>query len=102
DLIFMDISMPGLSGLELSEMVKNIAQIVFVTAYPEHALKGFELAATDYLLKPINYSRFLKACQLAEARKLTGTPQSPKAEILFVKDGFDWVAVQLNELLYIR
>ncbi|OJW34895.1 MAG: DNA-binding response regulator [Sphingobacteriales bacterium 46-32] len=102
DLIFMDISMPGLSGLELSEMVKNIAQIVFVTAYPEHALKGFELAATDYLLKPINYSRFLKACQLAESRKLTGTPQSPKAEILFVKDGFDWVAVQLNELLYIR
>lgn len=102
DLIFMDISMPGLSGLELSEMVNNIAQIVFVTAYPEHALKGFELAATDYLLKPINYSRFLKACQLAETRKLTGNLKTSKTEILFVKDGFDWVPVKLNELLYIR
>lgn len=102
DLIFLDISMPGLSGLELAELVKNSAQIVFVTAHPEYALHGFELAATDYLLKPINYSRFLKACQLAENRKIPGEPKPAKAEILFVKDGFNWLPVRLDELLYIR
>ncbi|SJZ63497.1 LytR/AlgR family response regulator transcription factor [Sediminibacterium ginsengisoli] len=102
DLVFMDISMPGLSGLELAEMVKNMAQIVFVTAHPEHAIKGFELAATDYLLKPINYDRFLKACQLAETRKFAGDLRPAKDEILFVKDGFNWVSVKLDELLYIR
>lgn len=102
DLIFMDISMPGLSGLELAEMVRNMAQVVFVTAYSEYALNGFELAATDYLLKPINYSRFLKACQLAETRKFAGELKPARAETLFVKDGFNWLSVKINELLYIR
>lgn len=102
DLIFLDISMPGLSGLELAEMVGNSAQVVFVTAHPEYALHGFELAATDYLLKPINYSRFLKACQLAETRRNPGEQRSGKGDILFVKDGFEWLPVRLEELLYIR
>ncbi len=102
ELIFMDISMPGLSGLELAEMVNNTAQVVFVTAHPEYAIKGFELAATDYLLKPINYGRFLKACQLAENRKFARDLKPAKDEILFVKEGFNWVPVKLGELLYIR
>jgi two-component system LytT family response regulator len=102
DLIFVDISMPGLSGLEFAEMVKDKAQLIFVTAYPEHALKGFELAATDYLLKPINFSRFLKACELAEKRKLSGDLKPVITESLFVKDGYKWISVKLNELLYIR
>lgn len=102
DLVFMDISMPGLSGLELAEMVKNWVQIIFVTAHPEYALNGFELAATDYLLKPINYNRFLKACQLAETRKITGELKPAKSEVLFVKDGFNWIPVRLNQLLYIQ
>lgn len=100
-LVFLDISMPGLSGLEFAEMVKHKAQIVFTTAYPEYALKGFELAATDYLLKPINFSRFLKACQLAERRSTENiTVASPDS--LLVKDGHNWVPVKLDDLLYIR
>ncbi|GGH71010.1 DNA-binding LytR/AlgR family response regulator [Filimonas zeae] len=98
DVVFADISMPGLSGLEFAEMVKHRVQVVFTTAYPEHALKGFELAATDYLLKPINFSRFLQATQLAESRM-----QPPAApENLFVKDGHSWLALPLADLLYAR
>lgn len=102
DLIFLDISMPGLSGLEFAEMVKHQAQVVFATAYPEHALKGFELAATDYLLKPINFSRFLQACQLAESRVQSEHSRITQPECLFVKDGHTWIAVKLDELLYVR
>lgn len=80
DVVFADISMPGLSGLEFAGMVKHRVQVVFTTAYPEHALKGFELAATDYLLKPINFSRFLQATQLAESRMQP--PRLPKTCLL--------------------
>src|SRR5690554_7861906 len=68
DLIFLDISMPDISGLEFASLIKEQVMIVFTTAYSEHAIKGFELAATDYLLKPINFDRFLQACQLVESR----------------------------------
>ena len=102
DLIFLDISMPDISGLELASMIKKEVQIIFTTAYVEHALKGFDLAATDYLLKPINFPRFLQACQLAESRILAGHKKVPYQESLFVKDGHNWLQVRLSELLYIK
>jgi two-component system, LytTR family, response regulator len=102
DLVFADISMPGLSGLEFAEMIKGQAQVVFTTAYSEHALKGFELAATDYLLKPINFGRFLQACQLAESRVQSGNIKAGEPKTFFVKDGYNWVPIKLDELLYIR
>lgn len=102
DLVFVDISMPGLSGLEFAEMIKHKAQVVFTTAYPEHALKGFELAATDYLLKPVNFSRFLQACQLAESRVQSGYVNVAQPETFFVKDGHNWLSITLDEVLYIR
>ena len=102
DLVFLDISMPDISGLEFAEMVKHQTQIIFTTAYPEHALKGFDLAATDYLLKPINFSRFLQACQLAEGRVKTSTTNQTERESLFVKDGHNWIQIKFNEILYIQ
>jgi two-component system LytT family response regulator len=101
DLIFLDISMPDVSGLEFAVMVPHKVQIIFTTAYPEHALKGFELAATDYLLKPVNFTRFLKACQLAEARDTSNTKDEAEKTI-FVKDGHNWVQIKLSEILYIQ
>lgn len=101
DLIFLDISMPDISGLEFGQMMKGKAQIIFTTAFSEHALKGFDLAATDYLLKPINFSRFLQACQLAESR-IKSEPGISRPESLFVKDGHNWLCVKLSDLLYIR
>lgn len=102
DVVFLDISMPDISGLEFAEMVKHQTQIIFTTAYPEHALKGFELAATDYLLKPINFARFLQACQLAEGRVKPSTTNQTERESLFVKDGHNWIQIKFNDILYIQ
>jgi two-component system LytT family response regulator len=102
DLVFLDISMPGLSGIGFAEMVKHRAQVIFTTAHPEYALKGFDLAATDYLLKPVNFNRFLQACQLAETRAQSGNMKAVQAGSLFIKDGRNWLSVKLDELLYIR
>lgn len=99
-LVFMDINMPDVSGLELAEHIKQPVQIVFTTAYPEHAVKGFELAATDYLLKPIDFERFFKACKLADTRLNTGVSTIEKESNLFVKDGYNWVKINFNDLLY--
>ena len=99
DLVFLDINMPDVSGLEFAEVAQHKVQIIFTTAYSEHALKGFELAATDYLLKPINFNRFYKACLLAEDRRtLNYTDQAEKT--IFVKDGHSWVQIRLSEILY--
>jgi two-component system LytT family response regulator len=103
DLVFLDIAMPDLSGLEFAAMVSPDIQVIFTTAYPEFALKGFELAATDYLLKPINFTRFLKACQLAEKRlQVPQIKDTEKEQALFVKDGHDWVQIKFSNLVYAK
>jgi DNA-binding LytR/AlgR family response regulator len=99
-LVFLDIHMPDLSGLEFAGMVKHRTQVIFTTAYAEHALTGFELGVTDYLLKPIIYSRFLQACELAESRLSAPKDNVAKDNSLFVKDGYNWVRIDLDNLLY--
>ncbi|WDF55290.1 LytR/AlgR family response regulator transcription factor [Mucilaginibacter sp. KACC 22063] len=98
-LVFMDISMPDISGLEMAEMLKNKCQIIFTTAYAEHALKGFELAAADYLLKPINFNRFLQACQQAENR-INAPAIASEEKSLFVKDGYNWIQIRPENITY--
>lgn len=66
DLLFLDINMPELSGTSLAKLIKPDQQIIFTTAYSEYAVEGFDLNATDYLLKPIEFDRFLKACLKAQ------------------------------------
>jgi two-component system LytT family response regulator len=103
NLIFLDINMPGLTGLEFAEIVRDRAQIVFTTAYAEHALKGFDLAATDYLLKPINFTRFLQAYRQAESRLRQPDIKPPAdVETLLVKDGSNWVQIPVSGILYLE
>lgn len=73
--------------------------MVFTTAYAEHALKGFELSALDYLLKPIELGRFVQACNKAFETQANAPKRAPH---IFVKDGYDWVRVSLDELLYVE
>ncbi|RNL53976.1 LytR/AlgR family response regulator transcription factor [Pedobacter jejuensis] len=102
-LVFLDIEMPDLSGLEFAKLVDHRVQIVFTTAYSEHAISGFELAATDYLLKPINFNRFLQACNLANNRLTKPLNETPiRNNELFVKDGYQWVRISIDELLYVE
>lgn len=104
DLVFVDINMPDISGLEFASLVRHQTQVIFTTAFAEHALKGFDLAATDYLLKPINFSRFLQACQLANSRmqQQSAAPNSGQGRSLFVKDGHNWVQIVFDDVLYIQ
>ena len=68
DILFLDINMPGLSGISLARSLANAPLIIFTTAYPGFAVEGFELDALDYLVKPYSFERFLKAANKAMAR----------------------------------
>ena len=97
-LIFLDINMPDVNGIEFSTMIDPSVSIIFTTAYPEYAVKGFEINALDYLLKPIAFPRFLQSCQKALDRL---SPKNDK-EVLFVKDGQSLIRIDLEALLYIE
>ncbi|WP_066830622.1 LytR/AlgR family response regulator transcription factor [Rufibacter ruber] len=106
DLVFLDIKMPDITGIEVAKLIGNKASLVFTTAFAEFALQGFELAVVDYLLKPVTFPRFLQAC--TRAQELLPHKQAGNAgpgatpEFLFVKVGYDWERVSLSELLYIE
>ncbi|WP_432410844.1 LytR/AlgR family response regulator transcription factor [Rasiella sp. SM2506] len=97
DLLFLDIQMPDIKGTEFAELIDTTeTRIIFTTAYSEYALKGFELNALDYLVKPITFKRFLSAVE-----------KFPKSEIatdnyLVIKSGYDLHKVLLVDILYIE
>ncbi len=101
DLIFLDIKMPDISGIDFLQSIANPPMVIFTTAYSEHAVQSFELNAIDYLLKPFSLSRFLKACNKAqeqwELRQQNNTAQ-PAA--IFIKDGYGQQRVELSDVLY--
>jgi len=100
DLAFVDVQMPDLLGTDLVSLARQRpTQFVFVTAYPDYALEGFNLNVLDYLLKPVNLVRFTEACQRAVAN-LQG--DAAEKASFFVKDGYKWVRINLEEILYIR
>lgn len=98
DLVFLDINMPDISGIDLATLVPKETLVVFTTAYSDYAVKGFELDALDYLLKPFNLSRFLKACQKAQ-EWIDLRPKNEPA-YLFVKTNEGQVRVDFSELLF--
>lgn len=103
DLLFLDIQMPDLSGLEMAQIIGSSVPIIFTTAYAEYAVNGFELEALDYLLKPIRLSRFVQACQRAMTkRSQQGLPESETPDSLFVKTGYDWTRIDRANLLYVE
>ena len=78
DLLFLDIEMPDLNGIEFARLLENKPKIVFTTAYEKYALQGFKLDAIDYLLKPFGYSEFLKAVE--KVRKQIGYEKAANKE----------------------
>lgn len=105
DLIFLDINMPDITGLELAKAIGDKSRIIFTTAFAEFAVNGFELGVDDFLLKPVSFSRFLQACNRArEKHGGNRTSQGPAHEQdhLFLKTGYEWERVNLAELLFIE
>lgn len=101
DLLFLDIKMPDISGIDFFKSLNKKPLVVFTTAYSEHAVSGFELDAVDYLLKPFSLPRFLKACNKAqEWLQLRGKDGRPT--YLFVKTGYDQVKVDFDAIDYLE
>jgi two-component system, LytTR family, response regulator len=101
DLLFLDINMDELSGIELLENSKIDSQVIITTAYQEYALKGYELNVTDYLLKPFTFDRFLKAVTKAQENIVNRSSDS-QPDFIFVKTEYRLEKIMLNEIVYIE
>jgi len=100
-LIFLDIKMPDISGIDFLKSIPNPPMVIFTTAYSEHAVQSFELDAIDYLLKPFSQSRFLKACNKAyEQFELRKNISTSVPDSIFIKSGYDQIRVGLEDILY--
>ncbi|MCK0131416.1 LytTR family DNA-binding domain-containing protein [Flavobacteriaceae bacterium F08102] len=105
DVLFLDIQMPDLSGLEFSKMLPKNTRVIFTTAFDHYALEGFKVEALDYLLKPFNYPEFLAAAnkanswfELVKDKQKNGV--SEKKEFLFVKSDYKQLRIKLADVLY--
>jgi two-component system, LytTR family, response regulator LytT len=106
DLIFVDIQMPDLTGIEFARSLENAPKIVFTTAYEKYALEGFKLNAIDYLLKPFSYEEFLKAAQKARKQSELEASTLPlieaNSQFLFLKSEYKIRRINFNDILYIE
>lgn len=110
DLMFMDIQMPQITGIDFLKTLRNPPKVIVTTAYREYALDGFELDVVDYLLKPITFNRFLKAVnkyyQLSREATQDVLPSfdaaQPNEAFIYVKENKKVIKVHLNEILYVE
>lgn len=105
DLIFLDIHLPKISGIDFLKTLKNPPHVILTTAFSDYAIESYELDVVDYLLKPFSFERFVKAVSKASAlRKQTMTTvesNEPNQEI-FIKSGYEHIRIDLAEIFYIK
>ncbi|MDX1908919.1 MAG: LytTR family DNA-binding domain-containing protein [Bacteroidia bacterium] len=108
DLLLLDIQMPDLTGLELLRTLATRPQVILVTAYADHAVTGFELEVTDYLVKPVSFERFVQAVNRAQARMPAAAPlptppvPPPTADHFFVKVDYKLVKIRFEDILFVE
>lgn len=109
DLLFLDIQMPGITGVQFLQSLPNSPMVIFVTAYKQYALEGFNLNVVDYLLKPIDFERFLKAVNkayelhnLKQKSTLIETIAETKPTTIFVNADYSLVKLKIEEITYIE
>lgn len=109
DLIFLDIHLPKLSGIDFINVLYPKPKVIFTTAFPEYALKGYELDVVDYLLKPFSFERFIKAVSKVNFPSLNPSPtnssnekQEGTKDFLFAKSGHDYLKIEFINIQYIQ
>ncbi len=109
DLIFLDINMPGINGIEFAETLPEKTLLIFITAYAEYALKGYELDAVDYLVKPVHAERFQKAIDKALSYHKLLVTENNKSDIetitsdyIFIKSERKYFKIIFNDILFIE
>ena len=107
DLVFIDIQMPGLTGLQFIKSLENKPLVIFITAYKQYALESYDLSVVDYLVKPVPLDRFIKACNRAkELYELKATKQhnavQPSVEYFFLNVDYSQVKVMFDDIIWIE
>ena len=108
DILFLDIEMPHLNGLEMLRVLTAPPEVIITTARPDFAVDAFELRVTDYLVKPFDFARFTQAVQRVESRQpvappaAPSSPESPTNADLFVKVNSRMVRINFDEVLYVE
>lgn len=102
DLVFLDIQMPDITGIQTAGLIGPKTKVIFTTAYHEYAVEGFELEAVDYLLKPISFERFLKAIQRLQQPEGESQPASMADDHIFVKAEYKIKKIRFDDILYIE
>ncbi|TCK68881.1 LytTR family two component transcriptional regulator [Winogradskyella wandonensis] len=107
DVIFLDIHLPKLSGIDFLKSLSNPPKVILTTAFPDYALESYELNVVDYLLKPFSFPRFIqaitKASQMLESNSTNDSKNEPnqKKEI-FIKSGYELVRLKIDDIIYIK
>ena len=103
-LLFLDIQMPELSGVEFAKILPRETKVIFTTAFPQYAIEGYKVSALDYLLKPISYEDFLKSTDKALEWFVTTLKQDTcqRDRFMFVKSDYKLQRVRLDDILYIE
>ncbi len=107
DVLFLDIDMPEMSGLELRNKLLHVPACIFITSYPDYAVESFEMAALDFLVKPFTAERFLKTMERLQQftdirQKANLLSHNLGADTIFIKDGYNQVKLQLHEIIYLE
>ncbi|WP_047244985.1 LytR/AlgR family response regulator transcription factor [Maribacter thermophilus] len=105
DLIFLDIHLPKISGIDFLKTLTNRPHVILTTAFSEYALESYDYNVVDYLLKPFSFERFVQAVSKVQLNRPTDKNNSPPPttrDFVFVKSGYELIKVTINDILYIK
>ena len=102
DVLFLDIQMPGISGMALMKSLENPPLVVFTTAYDQYAVEGYEVSAVDYLLKPISPDRFKKAVEKVKDMIRYKKSSSNDLDYMFIRADYQDIKVMFDDILYVE
>jgi DNA-binding LytR/AlgR family response regulator len=102
DILYLDVEMPEMSGLELLAVLEKPVEVILITSVKDYAVEAFEYRVTDFLVKPVEYSRFLKATQKAKENIELQNRNNDKEDHFYVKSDFKIVKINFNELNFVE